>query len=512
LKESREIMVKFWENQRLLFKLITIVLISILMTLIVLYLLLTQRMATITQEDEAEYLLKMGRHIAQNEVVIQATEQKETHTALNQYTDMINENFDLDYTVIMTLDSTRLTHPDDDLINQPFQGNDQYEVFEGKEYTSIGEGTLGHSLRSFAPIYNPQNEVIGAVSIGVTIQNLDQIMKRNRQPLTLAFGISLIIGLSLAALVAYSLKKQMLDMEPQEIARVLEERNAMMEYAVDAVFLTNTDQKIILKNKEAANQFSLSEKKEVPQDIYTVLPFLKGEELTSNSNEQIYSYQGKEYIVSYAPVLVNNQKVGSVFTLRDATELHMLTSQLYSTFEYAHTLEAQSHDFLNKLHVIYGLTDLQEYEELEAYLEDLIEPEQEFSKRVAYLIHNPAIAGFLVGERRKFSENQLPFTIEVYPDIPATADFHFTQAWIQKLSLINKLLLETSQLTEVHLELGYFNEKILTTYKIRGKTEEIIEQLKNTGYKEAIKEYGSGWLTIYFEKDYQKETGSLPEN
>src|SRR5699024_1775041 len=135
------------------------------------------------------------------------------------------------------------------------------------------------------------------------------------------------------------------------------------------------------------------------------------------------------------------------------------------------------HDFLNKLHVIYGLTDLQEYEELEAYLENLIEPEQEFSKRVAYLIHNPAIAGFLVGERRKFSENQLPFTIEVYPDIPATEDFHFTQAWIQKLSLINKLLLETSQLTEVHLELGYFNEKIFTTYKIRGKTKEMIKQL-----------------------------------
>jgi two-component system CitB family sensor kinase len=501
-------MIRFWQKQRLLFKLITIVLISILITLIVLYFLLSQRMMATTQENEEDSLLRLSRLLANEELVISAAENEQTNDELIRYTDSVNKNFDLDYTVVMTLDSIRLTHPDEELIYKPFQGSDQHAVFTGKEYTSIGEGTLGRSLRAFVPIHNTQNEIVGAVSLGLTTRNLEQIMRRNMQPLTLAFGISLVIGISLATLAAYSLKKQMLDMEPQEIARVLEERNAMMEYAADAVFVTNNKQEVILKNMEATKRFYRTiDSEESLQYIYDVLPFLKDGQLNiepSKNNEQIYSYYDEEYIVSRAPVIVDRQNVGNVFTLRDATELHELTSQLYSTFEYAHTLEAQSHDFLNKLHVIYGLTDLEAYDELENYLEDLIEPEQEFSKRVAYLIHNPVIAGFLVGERRKFSENQLPFTIEVYPDIPTTDNFRFTQIWIKKVNFINHLLLEASQLIEVHLELGYFDEKILTTYKIRGKTKKIRQQIKTAGYPNSIKGYGNGWLTIYFERPYKK--------
>lgn len=501
-------MLKFWEKQRLLFKLIAIVLVSILITLIILYFLLSYRMTVTTQENEEENLLNLSRHLAREEHVVEATEKGQTNSQLIQDTDAINETFDLDYTVIMTAASIRLTHPNDDLIYQPFQGSDHHEVFNGKAYASIGEGTLGRSLRSFVPIYNAQKEVIGAVSMGLTIQTLNQIMEKNTQPLTLAFGISLIIGTSLAALVAYSLKKQMLDMEPHEIARMLEERNAMMEYAADAVFVTNKKQEIILQNKEAKKNFESLENVEVPKHLYTVLPFLQEKQtqlVGSEKGDQIYSYNNKEYIVSYAPVIVDGENIGSVFTLRDATELHTLTSQLYSTFDYAHTLESQSHDFLNKLHVIYGLTDLEEYDELSEYLDELIEPEQEFSKRVAYLIHNPAIAGFLVGERRKFSENQLPFTIEVYPDIPSTDHFSFTQMWIKKVSFMNNLLLKSKQLTEIHLELGYFDEKILTTYKIRGKTDEVYQQMANSQYKKSIKEYGNGWLTIYFERPYKKD-------
>lgn len=500
-------MLNFWKKQRLLFKLVTIVLVSILTTLIILYILLSYRMATTTQENEEESLLRLTRHLADDEMVIQAAETEETNRALNQYTDSINDNFNLDYSVVMTLDSTRLTHPNNDLIYEPFQGSDQYEAFNGKEYTSIGEGTLGRSLRAFVPIYNSESDIIGAVSMGLIIQNLEQIMKRNMQPLTLAFGVSIVIGVSLASIVAYSLKKQMLDMEPHEIARVLEERNAMMEYAADAVFVTNKSQEVILKNQSAKKNFDLTDDSQKRPSIYDFLPFLKDQKphaTDANQRDQLYTYNDKEYVVSYAPVIVDEQNVGTVFTLRDATELHMLTSQLYSTFDYAHTLEAQSHDFLNKLHVIYGLTDLEEYNELKDYLEDLIEPEQEFSKRVAYLIHNPVIAGFLVGERRKFSENQLPFTIEVYPDIPSTDKFKSTQIWIKKMSFINQLLANSNQVTEIHLELGYFDKKLLTTYRIRGHTEKILKEIEQSDYKDTITEYGNGWLTLYFESPYEK--------
>lgn len=498
---------KFWKNQRLLFKLIAIVLASVLITLLVLYFLLTQRMMRSTQENEGDFLLQLGSHIASQESVIEAVELEETNPALVEYTDNLGEAFNLDYAVVMTEDSVRLTHPAHELIYETFQGDDQYEVFTGETYTSIGEGTLGPSLRSFVPIYNGSQEVIGAVSLGITTQTLEEIARSNTEPLTIAFAVSAILGITLATLAAYSLKKQMLDMEPQEIARVLEERNAMMEYATDAMFVTNTDREILLANKEAKKQFAVNEDQNSPQIISNLLPFLEKTDKEARG-DVIYSYNHKDYLTSYAPVIVNEKVVGYLYTLRDATELYMLTNQLYSASEYAHTLEAQQHDFLNKLHVIYGLTDLEEYGELKKYLEDLIEPEREFSKRVAHLVHNPVLAGFLIGERRKFSENQLPFTIEIYPDIPEADNFYYTRPWMEKVGAFNKILLEADQITEIHMSLSYFDEKLITKYKIQGNIDPVYEQLKNTENSDVVDEKGSKWLALYFVFPYE----SLKEN
>lgn len=501
----------FWEKQRLLFKLILIVLISILITLIVLYVFLTAQMSNTTQENEEENLLMLARQFAKNEEVIEAAQTKATNQELIHNANTFNKNFDLDYTVVMTKESIRLTHPDSDLIYHHFQGNDQYNALNGEEYTSIGDGTLGQSLRAFVPVYNNE-KIIGAVSLGLTIESLEQIMQKNIQSLSLAFGISTLLGISLAALVAYSLKRQMLDMEPHEIARVLEERNSMIDYAKDAIFVTNENHEIILASQEAKKRFELPNNEEESQQISEALPFIFDDNKNSDFSERrdaIYEYKNQEYLVSFAPIIVDQSLVGNLYTLRDATELHMLTSQLYSTSEYAYTLEAQQHDFLNKLHVIYGLTDLEEYDELKTYLEDLIEPEQEFSKRVAYLVHNPAIAGFLIGERRKFSENQLQLTIEIYPDIPATEDLNATQSWIHAIDFINNLLLNENQIAEVHLNLGYFGDMIHTSYQIRGNIITLYEKLKVSPRKEYIKESGHNWLSLTFETSYQQSNKTI---
>jgi len=46
--------------------------------------------------------------------------------------------------------------------------------------------------------------------------------------------------------------------------------------------------------------------------------------------------------------------------------------------------------------------DLEAYEELTIYLDDILKPEKEFAHRLAILIKNPLLAGFLIGERQKF--------------------------------------------------------------------------------------------------------------
>lgn len=473
-------MIQFIKNQRLLFRLILVILFNIILTIFILYLLLNHQVLENTQRNEEEQLLNMGEHLARQPLVIESLNSETSNTSLQNYTTSLQEAFDYDYVVIMTEDSVRLTHPNEELIYQEFQGEDQYDVFAGETYISTGEGTLGRSLRSFVPVYNDTNDIIGAVSIGLTTQNILQLSQENSETLRLSFVISIGIGLIIAFIVAYSLKKQMLDMEPHEIARVLEERNSMMKYTPDAMLVTSVDNEIILSNNSADNEFNLSNLNSIK--IKNVLPFLEKNQRNitePNNQETIYHYNEKDYIVSIAPIIVRENLAGRIFILRDATQMYSLTKQLYSTSEYAQTLESQNHDFLNKLHVIYGLNDLQEYGELKKYLNTLIESEHEFSERVAHLIHNPVVSGFLIGERRRFSENQIPLTIEISPDIPATSNLENTQPWIQFMTDLNNKLLASSNIFEIHLKLGYLDKQIWTEYIIKGEKEDILEWIKN---------------------------------
>lgn len=496
-----------WKKQRLLVKLATIILLTIFLTISVLYILLNHRMIQTTQENEEEHLLNIGRHFASQKIVIDALNIEETNEDLQNASLALSEHFDLDYAVVMTLESIRLTHPNEEEIYHKFQGGDEQIAFEGYEYTSIAEGTLGLSLRSFAPVYNQSQEIIGAVSLGITTQTLDELARANMQPLTMAFALSTALGLTLATIVAYSLKKQMHDMEPQEIARVLKERNAMMDHTKDAIFVTNLDGEVILLNQEAKKHF-LKNGENGLKPITDILPFamnISQNLRDANTEEDIYQLNEKNYIVSVAPIVVKEELVGNIFTLRDATELHMLTDQLYSTSAYANTLQSQSHDFLNKLHVIYGLTDLEDYEELKHYLQDLLEPEQEFSSRIAHLVHNPVIAGFLIGERRKFSEKQRDFTIEVYPDIPPTDDHRTIQRWIQLVQRINKFILENDGIKEIHIELGYFDKKLITTYNLKGNVDNFFQWI-NYSFDETFSiTNGQNWLKLHFLQEYETD-------
>ncbi|WP_032796190.1 Spo0B domain-containing protein, partial [Streptococcus sobrinus] len=65
------------------------------------------------------------------------------------------------------------------------------------------------------------------------------------------------------------------------------------------------------------------------------------------------------------------QTVGAIATFRDKTEVKHLAEQLSGVKMYANALRAQSHEFMNKLHVILGLVQLKEYDDLGTYIKDI---------------------------------------------------------------------------------------------------------------------------------------------
>lgn len=78
-------------------------------------------------------------------------------------------------------------------------------------------------------------------------------------------------------------------------------------------------------------------------------------------------------------------------------------------------LRGQRHDYLNHLQVVYGMMELQEYEELHAYLEPIYKDMMKVGKAIRTSI--PAVNALLMAKMRTAEENETDFYVEVKSDL-----------------------------------------------------------------------------------------------
>lgn len=169
----------------------------------------------------------------------------------------------------------------------------------------------------------------------------------------------------------------------------------MLEETKDAILVIDTDQNILLANIEATKMYhniTNSEENLLGKKLSALV--LSPEKLIVHSKQSNSIVKMARIISSQSPRLMSVKTIGHVIFLKNATETFIVAEQLVSTTTYASALQSQSHEFMNKMHVIYGLVDLEDYEALKHYLADLLKPEKEFAQRLAILVRNPILAGF----------------------------------------------------------------------------------------------------------------------
>ena len=79
------------------------------------------------------------------------------------------------------------------------------------------------------------------------------------------------------------------------------------------------------------------------------------------------------------PVLSHGRHIGWVATLRDRTEMLELQRELDLTRSTTDTLRAQAHEFSNRMHVVSGLIELGEYDDVRAYVQQIAADQTELS-------------------------------------------------------------------------------------------------------------------------------------
>jgi sensor histidine kinase regulating citrate/malate metabolism len=120
--------------------------------------------------------------------------------------------------------------------------------------------------------------------------------------------------------------------------------------------------------------------------------------------DQVVLVEDRVLTLNRNPVSSHGRVLGSVTTLRDRTELTTLRRELGVVRHATDTLRAQTHEFANQLHVISGLVQLREYDEVVGFIDAVSRGRAELDEDVTSRVADPALAALLVAKASLASE------------------------------------------------------------------------------------------------------------
>jgi CitB family two-component system sensor histidine kinase MalK len=421
-----------WSLQSII---IIFVCLVVAVSLLITDLLISKRVAVSVEDTQAEKAKNVARMVARSPLVIEAMSGKRSDKEIQPFANEIREVTNVNFVVVMDMKGIRKSHPDINKVGKHFIGGDEGPVLKGKEHVSYSKGTLGTSLRSFTPIKNPEGKQIGAVAVGISLDNVEKAVNKSRMGIYIGTLIGILIGVLGAIVLARYIKKILHGLEPVAIASLFEERSAMLQSVREGIVAVDRESRITLVNRAALRLFQKAGLSEKPIGLHIgeYMPTTRlGKVLKTGKAEldEEQNLNGITILVNRVPVIVGNKTVGAIATFRDKTEIQLLAEQLTGVRIYADTLRAQAHEFMNKLHVILGMAHMGYYEKLVEFINDTVNHRKNEIGFVTKKIQDPVLAGFLIGKLSYARESGVELYVSCDHPLPQPEDSDITHELI----------------------------------------------------------------------------------
>ncbi len=345
-------------------------------------------------------VLSIATIVSQDPEIIEAFKLPDPSRRIQPIAEKVRMLTGTSYVVVFNMETIRYSHPVPERIGQHFVGGDEQDSLKGKRYVSQARGTLGVSIRAFVPIYNDLGTQIGVVSVGQLLSDVETENRKVTSLLTVALSLSLIVGAVGALLLSRSIKRILFGLEPEEIATLLEERNVILSSIKEGVLAVDREARVILINENAKSLLGLSE---IPS-ICKVQDLVPGSKLPRVIESQKPGYDEEQIVnnrvllVNRIPMVSKGEVIGAVATFRDMSEIRSMAEELTSVKQYVEGLRAQHHEYLNRLHVIAGLLQLQEYRKAVDFVLDTVSKDQGVLDYLRTRVEEPAISGLLLAK------------------------------------------------------------------------------------------------------------------
>lgn len=418
----------------------------------------------------------IARIVAKDDRVIGAVTNEVIDPEVQEYANEVLADTDVEFIVVLDNNLIRYSHPEKEVIGGKFSNiEDASRALDGSEHFSEHIGILGAGRRFFTPIINEAGEQVGIVCVGITNETIAIQNEAAQEKLIYGLAVGLMVGLTGSILLANKIKKTLLGLEPKQIATRLKERKIITDAVVEGIIAISMDKKVLLMNENAKAIFKqanlpeiVSMNGEVSGELYTVL-FSECFSTKETVSDHSLVLNHLDIVVNISPIWINQEFSGAVATVRDQSEMKHLLRELSGTEQYIDSLRAQSHNFLNQLHVILGLIELEKYEEVKSYISIL---NKDYHEEIGYItekVKSPALAGFLLGKSSEAKEKQVLLTIDkdsYFPNIEVNSLTHHLIVAIGVLLDNAFEAVQTQKRKEISLYLHYDKDEGILTIKV----------------------------------------------
>lgn len=328
---------------------------------------------------------------------------------IEEYVDKVLDSLEyINMIVVADLEGKRYAHPNKEVIGEYFVGGDEKRVVEsGEKYVSQATGTLGLSLRVFVPIYDSFENQVGFVMVGTLIGDV----LNNQYILIKNIWIYGLIGLALGIIgaiwIASNIKKSLLDLEPHQITRLYKEKTAMLDSLQEGIIAIDNKANITTINQSALKILNIEGKEVIGGQIGKIFPnniLERVLETGEAENAREEKLNGVYLRINTVPIIHENQIIGVISTFKDKTETIKLAEEITGVNQIVDSLRSNTHEFMNKLHIILGLLEIGQADKAKKHIIDSIDDQQYIISLVTNKIKDPMVAALIIGKYNRSKE------------------------------------------------------------------------------------------------------------
>lgn len=387
------------------------------------------QISTILENQIGRRALKVSQTVALIPAIRQDLQKGDLATSrIQEIAETIRKETGAQFIVVGDQHGRRYSHPVPERIGQLMVGGDNYQALEqGQSYISKATGTLGLSIRGKVPVFDGNNEVIGVVSVGYLMENINSTIGQYRLKIFLVLTIVILFGVAITVKITNDLKNAIFGLEPEQIANLLQERTATLEAIREGIMAIDKSGCVTTVNHAAFQTLGIDPDSEVigkhVKDVFPETRMLDVLETGESQLDKIHNYNDKDIVINRIPIVIGDKVTGVVSSFRDKSEIDILAKKLLQVQKYSEMLRTQTHEYSNKLHTISGLIQIGATQEAIELIGSETSGYQNLINSLMTIVPDPVIAGTILGKYNQAKELKIEMNVDPdssLADIPKT--------------------------------------------------------------------------------------------